>query len=109
MEHFFRTVDNTMLNTLLSNHGTTPTRTEKPDEEYYDKRGAILSARKRTRSSIRQHRPKLSDDLDPGDASDQEIILCSGAPAEVPRTPNKNVESLKVTPEVRRSPRYYRN
>merc|ERR1712223_232288 len=100
-----RTVDDTMLNTLLSNHGTTPTRTEKPDEEYYDKRGAILSARKRTRSSIRQHRPKLSDDLDPGDASDQEIILCSGTPGEVPRTPNKNVESLKVTPEVRRSPR----
>ena len=104
----FRTMDNSKVNNL-SNLGTTPTRTEKPDEEYYDKRGAILSARKRTRSSLRQQRPKLSDDLDRGDPSDQEIILCSGAPADVPRTPNKNVETLKATPEVRRSPRYYRN
>ena len=58
-----------------------------------------------TRSSIRQQRPKLSDDIDTGDASDQEIILCSGAPADIPKTPNKNVENLKTTPEVRRSPR----
>ena len=100
-----RTVDDQNIEHLLPNPATPPTKTnEKPDEEYYDKRGAILSARKRTRSSNRQQRPKLSDDLDPGD-SDQEVIVCTHANVP-PRTPNKNVESLRATPEVRRSPRY---
>ena len=72
----------------------TPPKTNEKPEEYYDRRGAILSARKRTRSSTRQHRPKLSDDLDPSDLGD-----------ETPKTPNKNVENLKTTPDVRRSPR----
>jgi len=99
-----KTVDDQNIEHLLPNPATPPTKTnEKPDEEYYDKRGAILSARKRTRSSNRQQRPKLSDDLDPGD-SDQEVIVCTNANVP-PRTPNKNVESLRATPEVRRSPR----
>jgi hypothetical protein len=100
-------VDDQNIEKLLPNPATPPAKTnEKPDEEYYDKRGAILSARKRTRSSNRQQRPKLSDDLDP-EGSDQEVIVCTNAPVNVPpRTPNKNVESLRATPEVRRSPRY---
>ena len=48
----------------------------------------------------------MSDDLDTGD-SDQEVVVCTNPPINVPpRTPNKNVENLKTTPEVRRSPRY---
>lgn len=54
-----------------------------------------MSARKRTRSSTRQQRPKLSDDCDPSEDESQGI----------PKTPNKNVENIKATPEVRRSPR----
>ena len=62
------------MSNTKSPKGTPPKNSEKPDEEYYDKRGAILSARKRTRSSTRQQRPKLSDDLDPGDDCDQETV-----------------------------------
>ena len=79
----------------------TPTKTTnvvKPDQDYYDRRGAILSARKRTRSSARQLRPKLSDDCNTADDQD-------APPKEIPGTPNKNIETVKVTPEVRRSPR----
>ena len=80
----------------------TPTKTTnvvKPDQDYYDRRGAILSARKRTRSSARQLRPKLSDDCNTADDQD------APPPKEIPGTPNKNIETVKVTPEVRRSPR----
>lgn len=79
----------------------TPTKTTnvvKPDQEYYDRRGAILSARKRTRSSARQLRPKMSDDCNTTVEEDQEV-------QQIPGTPNKNIETVKVTPEVRRSPR----
>ena len=80
----------------------TPTKTTnvvKPDQEYYDRRGAILSARKRTRSSARQLRPKMSDDCNTINVEeDQEV-------QQIPGTPNKNIETVKVTPEVRRSPR----
>ena len=43
-------MDDLNVDVMVSNRGITPTKTnEKPDEQYYDKRGAILSARKRTR------------------------------------------------------------
>ena len=83
----------------------TPTKTTnvvKPDQDYYDRRGAILSARKRTRSSARQLRPKMSDDCNTA-IDDQQGAL--DAPIQIPGTPNKNIETVKVTPEVRRSPR----
>ena len=70
------------------------------ESEYYDRRGAILSARKRTRSSARQRRPQLSDDVDPGE-TDKETVVC----VQQPKTPIKNMASLLETPEVRRSPR----
>ena len=72
----------------------TPTKTnksqDKPDEDFYDRRGAMLSARKRRK------KPVVSDD---------EIIDPNENKNDVLQTPNKNLESIKDTPEVRRSPR----
>ena len=61
-----------------------------------------MSARKRTRASTRNQKANasLSDDcVDPDEDEQQQ------QQSEVPKTPNKNLESIKVTPEVRRSPR----
>ena len=84
----------------------TPTKTNsKPDQELYDRRGAIMSARKRTRASTRNQKANanLSDDcVDPDEDEQQQQEQDQ---SEVPKTPNKNLESIKVTPEVRRSPR----
>ena len=72
----------------------TPTKTnksqDKPDQDFYDRRGAMLSARKRRK------KPVVSDD---------EITDPSENKNDVPQTPNKNLESIKDSPEVRRSPR----
>ena len=109
-----RTAEDVNVQVSKSPKGTPTKNNDKPDEEYYDKRGAILSARKRTRSSTRQQRPKLSDDLDPGD-SDQETVVITNKTEDqeqlptpnhrIPKTPNKNVENIRDSPDVRRSPR----
>ena len=69
--------------------------------DFYDRRGAILSARKRTRSSARQKRPQLSDEIDHDPGEETETQVC----VQEPKTPIKNMATLLGTPEVRRSPR----
>ena len=75
--------------------------TEDETNDFYDRRGAILSARKRTRSSARQKRPQLSDEIDHDPGEETETQVC----VQEPKTPIKNMATLLGTPEVRRSPR----
>lgn len=93
-----RTLEDLNVKLPVKNSKETPTKNdcEKPDLEYYDRRGAMLSARKRTRSSTRLLRSRLSDDVDPGEDEVKH---------EMPKTPNKDVEAIKDSPDVRRSPR----
>ena len=103
-----KTADELNLENISPNVDDSKTTTprKKPhepiDNDFYDRRGAILSARKRTRSSTRHKRPQLSDDVDPGE-EDQETIVCIN---QEPKTPiKKDIATLLATPEVRRSPR----
>ena len=62
------------------------------DQDYYDRRGAILSAQKRTRSSARQLVPKVSDDCNT--AADQVAL---DVPKEVEVVDDENLEDWEFT------------
>jgi hypothetical protein len=89
-----------LVNSSTKKETPTKNNSERPDQVYYDRRGSMLSAHKRTRSATRTNRSRLSDDIDhPGDPAD------GGGEEDLEKTPNKNLSNIKEMQEVRRSPR----
>ncbi len=90
----------------------TPTKSTYQDLDtsaYYDRRGAMLSARKKTRASTRNKKHNMSDDLfeldsDVKEEGQEEEIITTPATTAATNTPVKAVAD-EMLQEVRRSPR----